>query len=214
MSKKLYLLAVGVNEFLANGVSNLNGCENDAKAIYDYLEGSSKNTEFEFDGKMLLSKDATKANLVQHFEEHLGQAGAEDVAVFYFSGHGAEEKADEVFHRFSMSENLTTVVCHDSRTANVTDFADKEIRYLVNKISGKEEGNPHFVLIMDSCHSGGTTRSMDDGIKPRLTGESETRDWSQFIFADEISKEDVANAAYLKDVLPEGEHVHLSTFLF
>ena len=202
MSKKLYLLAVGINEFLANKVSNLKGCENDANAIYEYLEGSSKNTEFEFDGKMLLSKEATKANVVKHFRTHLGQAGEGDVAVFYFSGHGASEEADEVFHPYLSDTTITTVVCHDSRTEDIVDLADKEIRYLVHEISGKED-KPHFVLIMDSCHSGGVTR--DPNLKPRLTGKTETRNWAQFIFANKISREDVSNSVSLGEVLPEGK---------
>ena len=208
MSKKLYLLAVGVNEFLADSVSNLNGCENDAKAIYEYLEESSKNTEFEFDGKMLLSKEATKANVVQHFQEHLGQAGEEDVMVFYFSGHGASEKADEVFHPFSPRPLLGTMVCHDSRTGDVADFADKELRYLMHKVTSDKATPPHTVIIMDSCHAGGGTRGE---LKPRLTGEAECRDWSQFIFADDISRDDVAKATALGDVFPEGRHVQLAS---
>jgi hypothetical protein len=210
MSKKLYLLAVGVNEFLAEKVSDLNGCENDAKSVYAYLEESSKNTEFEFHGKMLLSKEATKSNVVEHFQNHLGQAAEGDIAVFYFSGHGASEKADPVFHPFSPRPLLGTMVCHDSRTGGVADFADKELRYLVHKVTtGKGKAvPPHFVIIMDSCHSGGGTRGE---LKPRLTGEAECRDWSQFIFADEISKEDVAKAVALKDVLPEGSHIQLAS---
>lgn len=207
MSKKLYVLAVGVNEFLNADVSNLNGCENDANNIFNYLKESSENTEYEFDGKILLSAAATKAVVVKNFQEHLGQAGKDDVAVFYFSGHGASEKADEVFHPFSPRPLLGTMVCHDSRTGDVTDLADKELRYLTHKIAG-DENAPHFVIIMDSCHSGGGTRGE---LQPRLTGEAELRDWSQFIFANEISREDIANAVSLKDVLPEGRHIQLAS---
>ena len=207
MSKKLYLLAVGVNEFLNPDVSNLGGCENDANNIFNYLKESSENTEYEFDGKILLSAEATKAAVVKNFQEHLGQAGKEDVAVFYFSGHGASEKADEVFHPFSPRPLLGTMVCHDSRTGNVSDLADKEVRYMTHKIAGHEDA-PHFVIIMDSCHSGGGTRGE---LKPRLTGEAELRDWSQFIFCDEISRDDVANATSLRDVLPEGRHIQLAS---
>jgi len=207
IQKKLYVLCVGINRFKA--VPDLNGCENDATNVYNYLETSSTPTEYEMDGKLLLSEEATKENLVNTFFEHLGQATAGDVAVFYFSGHGAEEKADEVFHPFLSKEKITTIVCHDSRTDGVTDLADKELRYMINKVSGKEPGqNPHFVLITDSCHSGGATRSE---LTPRLTGESDLREWKDYIFADEISRESVANAVSLKDVLPEGEHIHLSS---
>ena len=215
VQNKLYVLCVGINEFAASGVSNLGGCENDAKNIYKYLEDSSENTEFELDGKMLLSKEATKANIVEAFQSHLGQAKKGDVAVFYFSGHGAEENADPVFHPFSHSENLTTMVCHDSRTNGVTDLADKELRYLIHKVSGEDKDTaPHLVIITDSCHSGGSTRSMEevsDQLVARLTGEVSQRDWSDFIFANEIPREKVANAASLKDAMPEGIHVHLSS---
>ncbi|MGB0863636.1 MAG: caspase family protein [Saprospiraceae bacterium] len=210
MSKKLYVLSIGVNKFAAPDVSNLLGCENDATNIYKYLEESSEGTDFEMDGKLLLSEEATKENVVNTFTSHLGQAKAGDVAVFYFSGHGAEEKADEVFQTFSHAETFTTMVCHDSRTNGVSDFADKELRYLIHKISGNPDTAPHFVLITDSCHSGGSTRSMDD-LMPRLTGEGEQREWSDFIFSDTITRDMIGGAASLRDVMPEGTHVHLSS---
>ena len=208
MNKKLYVLSVGINEFLGRGISDLNGCENDAKGIFNFLKRTSKHSDFEMDGILLLSKEATKANIVKHFQEHLGQAKKDDVAVFYFSGHGAEEDSDDVFSKFTGEDKITTLVCHDSRKDGVSDLADKELRYLIHQVTGNEAEAPHFVLITDSCHSGSVTR--DGEFFPKLSEVSSERDWSQYIFSDQLTKEQFQNATELKDVLPQGQHIHLA----
>ncbi len=209
--KTLYALCVGINDY--QHVGKLGGCVPDATNVYNYLKETSANTNFEFAPVLLTDDKATKGNIVKHFKEHLGKAKAGDVAVFYFSGHGAEEKADEVFWPYSQKKTLNTVVCYDSRNpAGVTDLSDKEIRYMIGKMTYNPDPKaelPHFVLMMDSCHSGGTTRW--DEAKPRLTETVGARSWDKFIFADEISRDDVDKASSLKDVLPEGQHIHFGS---
>lgn len=216
-NKKLYALCVGINDY--QHVPKLNGCVPDATNIYNYLESTCANTDFEFDGIMLTDAQATKANVIDNFITHLGQAGGDDIAVFYFSGHGAEEDADEVFHAASTKPTLNTNVCYDSRgPEGITDIADKEWRYLINKMTYTEDPNkkrPHFVVIMDSCHSGGGSKEADADTEmvARLTEKGNPRDWSQFIFHDKLSREDFVNAKSLRDVLPQGEHVFFSSCL-
>lgn len=213
--KKIYALCVGINIYKSGQVGDLSGCENDARQMVQYLKQASENTDYSLEEVLLINEAATKSNIVDGFLRHLNQATADDIALFYFSGHGAEEQADEVFHTFSHTNTLTTLVCHDSRLNGVTDLADKELRYLVHTISHPSSNNdndaalPHIVLITDSCHSGGVTRSKE--MKPRLTGKTNQREWKDFIFANEISRASVANAAALEEVLPEGEHIHMSS---
>lgn len=206
----LYALCVGINDY--QYVPKLGGCVPDATNVYNYLARTSANTDFKFSGKMLLDAEATKANVVEAFKQHLGQAKPGDVAFFYFSGHGAEEDADAVFWDASQKKTLNTIVCYDSRSPQgITDLADKELRYLIHGVTGDAKGDaaPHFVLIMDSCHSGDVTR--DAELIPRLTERGNPRQWSDFIFADKISRDAVAAAPSLKNVLPQGQHIHFSS---
>lgn len=207
----LYALCVGINDY--QYVGKLGGCVADTTNVYNYLKETCANTNYTFDAVLLKDADATKANIVKHFKEHLSKAKAGDVAFFFFAGHGAEEKADEVFHPYSQKKTLNTLVCYDSRSPQgVTDLSDKELRYLIGQLTYSTDPNaelPHFVLMMDSCHSGSVTR-VDDA-QPRLTTKNGARDWSKFIFANEISREDVANAKSLNEVLPQGQHIHFSS---
>lgn len=206
----LYALCVGINDY--QYVPRLSGCVPDATNVYNYLARTSANTDFKFSGKMLLDAEATKANVVEAFKQHLGQAKPGDVAFFYFSGHGAEEDADPVFWDASQKKTLNTIVCYDSRSPQgITDLADKELRYLIHGVTGDAKGKdaPHFVLIMDSCHSGDVTR--DAELIPRLTERGNPRQWSDFIFAHKLSRDAVAAAPSLKNVLPQGQHIHFSS---
>jgi len=212
-SGTLYALCVGINDY--QYVPKLGGCVPDATNVHNYLKSSCANTDYKFDAVMLTDAQATKANVVKNFQEHLGKAKAGDIAVFYFSGHGAEEGADEVFWSASQKKTLNTMVCYDSRSPEgVPDLADKELRYLINQITYSEDKDatfPHFVLITDSCHSGGATREADGEMVARLTEKGSTREWDRFIFSEKLSKEDFANATSLKALIPQGQHVHYSS---
>ena len=206
----LYALCIGINDY--QHVGKLGGCVPDATNVYNYLKDSCANTDYNFDAVTLFDAQATKANIVSNFQNHLGKAKEGDIAVFYFSGHGAEEEADEVWHSSSQKKTIGTTVCYDSRgPEGVTDLADKELRYLIGQITYKEDGSgiPHFVLITDSCHSGGVTRDVGE-MTPRLSEKGGARTWDKFIFSDKFSREDFLGKP-LKKVLPQGQHIHFSS---
>jgi hypothetical protein len=208
----LYALCVGINDY--QYVPKLGGCVPDATNVYNYLEKSCANTDFKFDAVVLTDAQATKDAITSTFLSHLGKAKAGDIAVFYFSGHGAEEDADEVFWGASQKKTLNTMVAYDSRSPEgIPDIADKEMRYMISKMTYSEDKDaslPHFVLITDSCHSGGATRDVGE-MTARLTEKGGPRTWDKFIFADKFSKDDVANATSLKAIMPQGQHVHFSS---
>lgn len=216
--KKLYALIVGINDY--QFVGKLGGCVNDANRVHKYFEKVTDNSPFEYHPLVLTDEKATKKGIENAFLTHLTQAGENDVVVYYFSGHGAEEKADTVWQKTESHRALQTQVCYDSRDDNGTpDLADKELRYLIHRVS---LNNPHIVVISDSCHSGDNSRT--DLIKrrlnyefdadknivtSRLSGYSPMRTWDKFCFSDKISKEMAAGATNLSDVLPEGKHIQI-----
>ena len=195
----IYALLVGINSYLNDSIRNLRGCKNDVALMQQVLQ-----ERFDIDDsriKTLTNRKATKANIVDGFQQHLQQAGAGDTALFYFSGHGSQEPASPEFWTIDPDRQLETLVCHDSRAGKVTDLANKELRYLISQLSDR---GAEVVVIIDSCHSGHASRSIEnDGSASRQTsGQIEPRALDDFIFtADGIS--DLAN-------IPQGQHILLS----
>jgi len=200
----IYALLVGVNSYLNDSIRNLKGCKNDVRLMQQTLQERFSVDESHI--KTLISREATKDNLVEQFQTHLGQAGAGDTALFYFSGHGSQEPAGEYFWEIDPDRQLETLVCHDSRAGNVTDLANKELRYLISQVSNK---GAEVLLIIDSCHSGHASRSVeeDDSATRQTAGQTTARALEDFIFFDDASQQgwinDLAN-------IPQGKHILLS----
>lgn len=99
-------------------------------------------------------KAPTKKNIEETVAQVLKGLGENDVLLLYFSGHGLEE------------ENQTYLVAKDSSAKNVaaTCVSLAEMR---NMVAAREEElqkdqarvEPRCILAIDSCHSGGGTRS-------------------------------------------------------
>ncbi len=200
----IYALLVGVNAYLNDSIRDLQGCKNDVKLMQQTLQ-----ERFALDDnkiKTLTNREATKANIVEAFQTHLQQTGTGDTALFYFSGHGSQEPAGEAFWEIDPDRQLETLVCHDSRAGHVTDLANKELRYLISQISNN---GAEVVIIIDSCHSGHASRSVEeaDSASRQTSGQSSPRALKDFIFFDDATQQgwinDLAN-------IPQGKHILLS----
>jgi hypothetical protein len=86
---------------------------------------------------------------------HLGKAGPDDSVLLVFCGHGAREKAPELFHKYYPEGKNETLVCYDSRLPGHYDLADKELAVLIDRLS---RSGAEVVLWMDCCHSGSVSR--------------------------------------------------------
>ena len=142
--RNLYALLVAINEY-APPVTPLKGCVDDLYKVERYL--NSETLEFRVHILKLINAAATKDNIVNEFQHHLGKAKADDVVLFYFSGHGTQEDAAQVFEEIDHDKMLECLVCHDSYV--VTNgrpkfrlLADKELRYLIGKVA---VGGAHVV---------------------------------------------------------------------
>lgn len=224
MSKKIYALLVGINDYLG-GVNGLNGCVNDVKRMAEFLKLRTQNGEFELKPKILTSGDRENANevkptrkaVIDGFRSHLCQAGPEDVALFYYSGHGSQEKSPPQFWHLEPDKLDETLVCYDSRTGDSWDLADKELAVL---IADTAKQGAHVVVILDSCHSGSGTRAAD-GSGIRLAPR-DLRDRPLDTFIAGVAERAVSSAAgdATKEspdaatgewfTLPQGKHVVIS----
>ena len=165
--------------------------------------------------KKLIDREATRQAIINGFEEYLCQANSNDVALFYFSGHGSQEPVPPQLRDIEPSGLIETLVCWDSRTENSWDLADKELAVLINRVAQK---NPQIIVILDCCHSGGALRDDDINnllvLQPRYIEKSEPRSVSSF-FAPEAIKALFAQYSSGRKkhptfILPEGKYIFLS----
>ncbi|AFZ11645.1 peptidase C14 caspase catalytic subunit p20 [Crinalium epipsammum PCC 9333] len=224
MAKNIYALLVGIDNYAPASVPPippLKGCVNDIKAIEAYLkeriaqDGEWKLVEPTDQPWILKNEQATRMAIINGFGQHLCKANSDDVVLFYYAGHGAQEKAPEEFWELEADRLDETLVCYDSRTEGSRDLADKELAYLISQVAQK---NPHVVIILDCCHSGSGTRDLSPEITVRRSPvDSRERPLSSFIFADDKTVLEQLLRSYQNQdkkktgvVLPNGKHVMFS----
>ncbi|OPZ22644.1 MAG: Caspase domain protein [candidate division BRC1 bacterium ADurb.BinA364] len=151
-------LLVGVDKYTHYPQFDLNGCENDARAMAELLQG-----KFGFrpdKTRILLSKEATAAAIEQAFREHLIEGTRPgDVALFFYSGHGSQvpdQNGDEI------DDGKDEILCptdiligEDKSVDNVV--RDDDLQRWTQALAGRET-----VVIFDCCHSGTGLRSFGE----------------------------------------------------
>lgn len=206
---KIIALIVAIDDY-PRPVPKLQGCLNDANAVKAYLEKRFKDTLVL---KTLFDAQATRLNVLQTFETHLGQATKDDIALFYYVGHGSQEATHPNFSEIEPDGKNETIVCYDSRVGDGLDLADKEIAAAIDKIAKKCN---NVVTIFDCCHSGGVTRDVASDTVERAVDEfvrdSEypvrVRPWDSYILSsdDDTQGRAVINAD-TKYIVPNPRHI-------
>lgn len=211
MTRNIYALLVGIDNYPAP-VNPLRGCINDVVAVEEYLRGCIAKEGFKLHIKILKNHEATRDAIVTKFREHLCQASSDDVAFFYYSGHGSQEISPQEFWELEPDKLDETLVCWDSRLEGGWDLADKELAKLIGEVAQK---NPHITIILDSCHSGSGTRDpmLETGVR-RVPTDKRHRPIDSFIF----TKEEVVSLTRSISPdenpsgwnLPQGRHILLA----
>ncbi len=212
--RKLFALLVGIDKY-APPVPALEGCVNDMHSVRDYLISRESPSSFSLDMQVLENESATRLNIVRQFENHLSKAGEDDIAMFFYCGHGSQEAAHPAFWAMEPDHLNETIVCYDSRLPDGMDLADKELATLLAAVA---ERNPHLVVMQDCCNSGSGTRSVGMGepgpsFRSRTTATSQkTRSLDSYIlprsFMGTRGIEESTQASTL--ILPKARHVHLA----
>jgi hypothetical protein len=159
MPGRLHALLVGIDAYPAP-VPPLSGCVNDVTVFADVLR--QRVGQDDLDLLVVTDGDATREAVTRHFAEHLGSAGPEDVALFYFSGHGSQQATPEELWAIEPDHRNETIVCVDSRQPGCWDLADKELAVLVADVAAS---GCHVLVVLDCCHSGGGTRDADEVVR-------------------------------------------------
>jgi hypothetical protein len=165
MKKNCYALFIGIDNYDNAQIPDLSGCIKDAQRFLDYLIAHLNEEAYTFHARRLFTGTAlppTRANIINSIQEHLGQAQAGDLILFFYAGHGSKEAAPSNF--LEADGYLQTLVPSDARqpAANgltIRTILDKELRFLLHQVWQKTQAE--IVFIQDSCHSTGATRASE-----------------------------------------------------
>ena len=157
---KIYALLIGINEYLneADGMRRLSGCLNDMMNFQSYLIGGPFKVP-EAQILTIFNEKATKAAIVKAFKSHFANATKDDVCIFYFSGHGVRQYANDGFKIGSINGALECLACYDTDFDGHNLIADKEQRWLIHQLY-QNSGGCHILTLFDCCHSGDNTRAV------------------------------------------------------
>ena len=150
MAETVYALLVAIDTY-PQPVRPLRGCTNDIARMEMFLRERITGERGELKVRVLTNNEATRDAVIAGFREHLALADQQDVALFYFSGHGSQEPAPKEFWHVEPDHLNETLVCYDSRLPGQYDLADKELAKLIAEVA---ERHPHIVVVLDSCPFG------------------------------------------------------------
>ncbi len=167
----VYGLFVGINKY--QNVTPLFGCVEDINAIEEFFTNRIAPESRAF--VALRDAEATREAIIDGFRTHLSRAREDDIALFYYCGHGSTEPAPPEWQSFDSDGKNQTLIPVDARANGVYDIADKELTALIQGVHDAA-GNDRVqvVVIADSCHSGGNTRAVDDDGVGRMTAAART----------------------------------------
>jgi metacaspase-1 len=125
-----------------------------------------------FDTKLLLTKDATSANVLQALGDAASQLQTGDIFFVTYSGHGGQVPDTNADEPGEEAKDETWVL-YDRQ------LVDDELY----KVWGSLQPGVRVFVLSDSCHSGSVTRDIFDAAVPRIVehgltdgGEPQTKD--------------------------------------
>ena len=143
-------LLIGINKYQA--VPKLQGSINDIETMRQILL-----TRWGFSERhiaVVADEAATRAGILAALEQLVKETGPQDTVYFHYSGHGSQV---EDLNGDEKDDGLDeTLVPQDGRTGDVRDITDDELDAVFARLRAKSA-----VIVLDSCHSGTATRSLD-----------------------------------------------------
>lgn len=132
------LLAIGIDKYRNNKISQLNNCVNDITNTIDVL--TSKYEFHHDDVKVLLNEEATQDSIIYSLEDFVARQNSGENLIILFSGHGDFDKILD----------LGYFVPHDAELYKKNSYIPNST--ILNYI--KAFDYRHTVIISDSCFSG------------------------------------------------------------
>lgn len=207
---KIYALLVGINDY---PLRPLRQCVGDVGKMEEYLRTlATQDRPVEI--LTLTNAAATRDAVISGIRDHLSKASDEDVALLYYSGHGAQEQSAGLFPE-EQDGLLECLVCYSRDSLDTGQMiADQELRYLFHKLPG----NPHLVTVIDACHSGDIVRAFHPGNgmaneeMKRISGTFEARKYADFVFSQDPAVKRPRGRGF-EVYIPYKNHVHVGACL-
>lgn len=142
----------------------LQSCVKDAEAFAAWLDSVG----FE-PGEIDIRTDATKARMVDGFEQLIARTGRQhhDQVVIYFSGHGAQVTDDNGDEGRNDNKDESLCGIDDPATLNAWDelvIRDDDFNRFVERIS---QNTDQVFIVFDCCFSGGALKNVSPFYRPR-----------------------------------------------
>ncbi|KAI0312196.1 hypothetical protein OF83DRAFT_678389 [Amylostereum chailletii] len=184
LGSKFWAIVVGINSYSSY---HLKGCVPDAYLMREYLvsdlsippsqikfltehSDDSRYNEVQPDGP------PTRENIISQLYSHIRDNPSiqrDDKIIFYFSGHGSSYNASEYFRSDSVcGVGAIEALCPADRGGKlaegcepqceepfILDISDRELNTIFGEI--RDIRCPNIIVILDCCHSGGSTRTID-----------------------------------------------------
>ncbi|XSG74573.1 caspase family protein [Herpetosiphon llansteffanensis] len=146
MPKRLLVVAVGVSVYANPAIPPLPTCRDDAQAFLNALHPLSNQPLLE---RVLFDEQATKVKIQATLQWLAATVTADDLAIFYYSGHGASFDDDNGDEDDGKEEFLCPYEC--GLEQGIGSFVrDDELRAWLTPIREKAP----LLVVLDACHSG------------------------------------------------------------
>ena len=109
-----------------------------------------------------VNEDATKAGIVEAFRTLEQSCRPNDIVYVHFSGHGQQVKDKNGDEHDGMDESWIPYDAYRKfcdKDCGEKHLIDDEINQFLNAIRNKIGGNGKMLVVVDACHSGGSTRA-------------------------------------------------------
>jgi len=153
VSGKKYALIIGISKYKNNlrGIPNLEFADVDAKAIYEFLQKPAAGGFAREDMLYLTNEQATNARIRDALANFVSKAGADDLLLIFFAGHGAPDPL--------VRQDLY-IIAHDT---NIDDMPGTAIPMtMLRGYIDRNVRSKRVVLLMDACHSAGLSSGARD----------------------------------------------------
>ena len=141
------LLSVGISQYQSDKISDLTVCHQDAQAVVGAFKRMMRD---QLQHRLLIDKQATKQQIQEGIEWLAETAKPGDLAVFYYSGHGASDKDDGSDETDGIEEFICPYDC--GMQPGIASFIrDDELGRWLSAVRHKTD---RLAIIFDSCHSG------------------------------------------------------------
>jgi hypothetical protein len=137
----LYALLVGIDDYQSVPLSELRGCVNDVTNVGRFLESEIR-PEVSQRVLRLTDHGATRAAIIDGIQGHLGRAGPGDVALLWFSGHGASGPGAE-----ESEVDRAVIFPADVRQGGAGGFSSEAISRLLTQVAAS---GCRLVFVLDT----------------------------------------------------------------